>query len=92
MPFYCPEIKFSGEGMLVCENFLGLESYINDSCRTEYFLYDREKEDFYLFKAQQAKDGNIIIDDKETIGEFNIKDYYLEMYRKTEGWKSAGRA
>lgn len=89
MPFYCPELKFSGKGMLLCENFLGFESYINDPCRAEYFLYNQEKEDFYLFKSQQAKDGNIIIDDKETIGEFNIKDYYLEKYRETEGWKSS---
>lgn len=87
MPFYCPELRLSGKGRLVCGNFIGFESYINDPCRTEYFLYDQEREDFYFYKACQAKSGNIIIDDKETIGECNIKDYYLEKYYETEGWE-----
>lgn len=80
--FQCATLKFVSEGMLMCENIVGNEGYGIDPCRVDYFYYDKEMEDFCLYKAYQGKNGDILIYDKEALGKLTVEEYYQTQFNE----------
>ncbi len=82
--FQCATLKFVSEGMLMCENVVGNEGYEVDPCRMDYFLYDKEMEDFCLYKAYLGEDGYILIYDEGLLGKLTIEEYYQSKFNEIE--------
>lgn len=73
---YNCSLTFIADGVLMCQNRAGLESYGPSPWKTDYFVYDRGDEDFYISQAWQCKESSVLMESRETIGEIVIGDYY----------------
>lgn len=73
--YHC-SMEFVADGVLMCENWVERGNYGPEPWETDYFVYDRGDEDFYISKAQQCNESAVLMESRETIGEIAIGDYY----------------
>lgn len=80
----CSNLEFLSLGKLRCINYFSHNR--QDSWKIEYFLYDKEMQEFYLEKSLETDFRTIFIKGRETIGTYTIGEYYTEGERSTENW------
>lgn len=80
-------LNFVADGVLMCNDLTGFARYGVSSLETDYFLYDSGEEEFYLDKSFQSKGDIILMEDRDTLGEITMRDYYhgRNSYA-SEGW------
>lgn len=87
---YCYDLRFVADGILMCENLLGMDSY-GRPVRRDYFLYDDETEEFYIDKVCQCERySGVLIEDKSTLKRLTVDEYYHSGIREdiSSVWKA----